>query len=573
MSSAASRNRIGIAAVGWLWVAALAVAVAVLVNARIAFPLGFSDEFTYAALSARFGQESTLANNPLVVTLDAPNRLFLAIYGLLGSQPRPVFEMARALNSLLLAVGIGALFVAAREGRALGPSLVVAIAYGLGPQSTYTAYFTPETMYVVLFFLQTTFAALALSRQDFRFALLAGASAAMLSLVKPHGLPVAAVTFAFMAGYATLHRRSGARSLWLGCAVYLAALVALRLIVGRALAPDVVLGNALTGSLYSSFVGDMATVLADPERYAAVGRLVIAHLAAASCLAGPALVAGLAQVPGEARAESESARFAAALAGLTAWLLLALIVMTAVFTVAVEETNRLHLRYYAFCIPLLLVGLAALEAVGLWTRRQQLLGLAAWVSGIAVYELFVADYLRSPFDAAELFFRPWVMPGVPLAGAAIALLAYRSSSRALLGAVLGVYLVMSALAMVFDRQFQSRTREAAEHRAARVAVALADAANAPLVIVAPEADRFGLPYVYRIASFATHRANFLGLRAAGGHEPERLAEGTVVVGKRDALAAIGVAPLIEVEAFGVARIGPAAEAAPASAQCDNGCAH
>lgn len=556
MSAPGMRRRFAVAPITWLWVAAAAVAITGLVNARMADPSGFSDEFTYAVLSAHFGRESTLIDNPLVITLDAPNRLFLGVYGLLGSQPRPVFAMARALNGILLGAGIGLLFLAAREGRALGPSLVVAIAYGLGAQSTYTAYFAPETMYGVLFFLQTTLAALALGRADVRLAALAGASAALLALVKPHGLPVGAVTFVFMAVYAAAHRGSGARSLWFGSLAYLIALVVLRLIVGRVLAPDVVVvGNALTGSLYSKFAADMATSLVDPGKYAAVGRLLIAHCAVAACLAGPALVAGLAQIPGRVREASGPTRFARALAALTAWLLVALIVMTAVFTVAVGETNRLHLRYYAFCIPLLYVGLAACEAVGIWTRRQQLLGLGVWLLGIVLCELFVRDYLRSPFDAAEFFFRPWVIPGVPLAGALIALYAYRKGSRVLLGTVLGAYLVMSLLAMVFDRQFQLRPQDAAEHRAARVAVALADAANAPLVIVAPEADRFGLPYVYRIASFATHRANFLGLGGARGHAPGRLAEGTVVVGKRDALAAIGVAPLVEIGEFAVARMG------------------
>lgn len=564
MNSVATRRGRDGAAVAWLSVAALAVAVAIVVNSRIAFPLGFSDEFTYAALSARFGHESTLADNPLVVTLDAPNRVFLAVYGLLGSQPRPVFETARILNGLLLAAGIGVLFLAARAGRVLGPSIVVAIAYGLGPQSTYTAYFTPEALYGVLFFLQTTLAALALGREDGRLAVLAGASAAVLSLVKPHGLPVGALTFAFMAVCAAHHREPGVRSLWLGCIGYAVALVGLRWILGRVLAPDVTVDNVLTGSLYARFADDMAASLADPGQYAAVGRSLVAHLAVAACLAGPALVAGLAQMPGRARGEPDPARFAAVLAGLTAWLLLALIAMTAVFSVAVDETNRLHLRYYGFTIPLLYVGLAACAVAGLWSRRQQLLGLGVWLLGIALYELFVRDFLRSPFDAPEFFFRPWVVPGVPLAGVAIAFFAHRGGTRVLLAAVLGAYLVLSLLAMVFDRQFQLRFPEAAEHRAARVAVALADHADVPLMIVAPEADRFALPYVYRIASFATHRADFLGLGGNAGHPPMRLAPGTVVVGKRDALAAVGVAPMVEMGEFGVGKIGHGAEAAPAA---------
>ena len=193
-----------------------------------------------------------------------------------------------------------------------------------------------------------------------------------------------------------LHRGSGARSLWFGSLAYLVALVVLRLDRRARARPGRRVGNALTGSLYSKFAADMATSLVDPGKYAAVGRLLIAHCAVAACLAGPALVAGLAQMPGRVRAASGSTRFARALAALTAWLLVALIVMTAVFTVAVGETNRLHLRYYGFCIPLLFVGLAACEAAGIWTRRQQVLGLGVWLLGIVLCELFVAIICGRP---------------------------------------------------------------------------------------------------------------------------------------------------------------------------------
>jgi hypothetical protein len=329
----------------------------------------------------------------------------------------------------------------------------------------------------------------------------------------------------------------------------------LRIGLGRVLAPDIAVTHALTGSLYSRFLGDMAAMLSDPARYAAVGRLLGAHLAAVACLAGPALVAGLAQVPACASAESGSGRFAGTLAGLTAWLLVALIVMTAVFTVAVEETTRLHVRYYGFCIPLLFVGLAGCEASGIWTRRQQLLGLVAWIAGILLYFFYVRDLLRSPFDAAEFLFRPWVMPGVPLAGVAIALLAYRHGSRPLLRTVLGVYLAMSLLAMVFDRQAQLRARDDPEYRAARVAVALADSANAGMLIVAPKEDHFGLPYVYRIASLATHRANFLAIDGDAVERTGGLERGTVLIGRGESLSRIGVSPMIEIGEFGVAQIG------------------
>lgn len=552
-------------AVAWAWATVVAVAVTVFLNARIELPFGFSDEFTYAVLSARFGQESTLAGNPLVVTLDAPNRVFLALYGLLGSPPRPVFELARMVNTVLLALGMGVLFIAARAGHALGFSLVVAIAYGLGPQSTYTAYFAPETMYAAVFFLHATLTALALGREDARLAALAGAAAAALSLVKPHGLPVAAVTIVFMGIHAAYQRQSDARALWFGCLGYLLALIAVRGGLGWALAPDVAVGNALTGSLYSRFAGSMVAALTDPGKYAAFATLLIAHGAVATCLAGPALVAGLAQLPGRLPSGSPSARFAAALAGLTAWLTVTLIVMTAVFSVAAEETNRLHVRYYGFCIPLLFVGLAALHAAALWIRRQQVLGLAVWFLGIAGCGLLAPDYLRSPFDAAELFLRPWVLPGVPLAAAVIALIGDRTGPRVLLGAMLGAYLSMSLLAMVFDRHFQLRTSAAAEHRAARIAVALADQDDVPLVIVAPEADRMGLPYVYRIASLATHRASFVGLRA-DGTAAVRPPAGAVAAGRREALAAIGIAPMVEVGAFAVGRVGRGTETAPAGTQ-------
>jgi hypothetical protein len=147
------------------------------------------------------------------------------------------------------------------------------------------------------------------------------------------------------------------------------------------------------------------------------------------------------------------------------------------------------------------------------------------------------------------------MPGVPLAGVAIALLAYRHGSRPLLRTVLGVYLAMSLLAMVFDRQAQLRARDDPEYRAARVAVALADSANAAMLIVAPKEDHFGLPYVYRIASLATHRANFLAIDGDAVERTGGLERGTVLIGRGESLSRIGVSPMIEIGEFGVAQIG------------------
>jgi hypothetical protein len=86
-------------------------------------------------------------------------------------------------------------------------------------------------------------------------------------------------------------------------------------------------------------------------------------------------------------------------------------------------------------------------------------------------------------------------------------------------------------------------------------VALADEEDVPVVIVAPEQDRIGLPYVYRIASLATHRADFLDVGGGGRRPPDRLSAGTVVIGKRESLAAVGVSPLVEIAEFGIARIG------------------
>jgi hypothetical protein len=120
--------------------------------------------------------------------------------------------------------------------------------------------------------------------------------------------------------------------------------------------------------------------------------------------------------------------------------------------------------------------------------------------------------------------------------------------------VLGAYFVISVLAMVFDRQVQLRARDDPEYRAARVAVALADAANTPVLIVAPKADHFGLPYVYRIASLATHRANFLAVDGDAAEPTAGLERGTVLVGKRESLARIGLSPMVEIGGFGVSQI-------------------
>ncbi|WP_441816834.1 DUF7024 domain-containing protein [Lysobacter sp. TAF61] len=271
-------------------------------------------------------------------------------------------DCTRMLNVVFLVSALPFVYLVCRRVASKPVSLLVAILALLGPINTYTAYFMPESMYLLMFWVLAWLALKGSGSRPFLYGMTLGAVLAMMGLVKAHAIFLLPAVMAFVAGrFAVLRHARPATS----------ALMALAGLVIAALVVRFGLGYLLAGpsglSLFGQVYGSVTPSSQDEGRAL---RLVIqgllslkGHAMALAALYALPLAAVFYFPPrseGSAaiRAECDQVRL------FTFFVFACLLAMTTLFTAnvagsnAMESIARLHMRYYNFAIPLLLVVVA-----------------------------------------------------------------------------------------------------------------------------------------------------------------------------------------------------------------------
>lgn len=367
------------------------------------YPTVFGDEWSYSSAARLL----PLSAAPL------PSYLYLALFGATNACGAAFLDCARGLNALLF---IGAAPFIFALGRRVAPAplaAVAALASILGPLNAYTTYFMPEATYFFLFWL-LSWCALGLHAQPGAVrAATTGLALGALSLVKVHALFLlpglcVLILHAVAGGPApgTLARRVG-RALALAAGM-LAVAAAVRFGVGYLLAGAN--GLSLMGSLYQE-QAEYSAKLRKPLALLLelAGANLQGHGLALVLLFGVPLAAMLAFGVGGARRRA-APRPVRGLMLYSALTLLALLPITALFTASVagngpsENVFRLHMRYYNFALPLLLLCAASqVDAGAVGTRRWRgaLAGALIVVLAYACWAL-PAHYTPSYIDSPEL---------------------------------------------------------------------------------------------------------------------------------------------------------------------------
>ena len=330
-------------------------------------PFVFADEWLYS-------QASRL--QPLGDSI-LPSYLYLALFRATSACGSGFLDCARALNAALFVLAAPFIFLVARRVTGAPAAAVVALASVLAPASSYTAYFMPEASYFFGFWL---LAWLVLGRGgeqgpalDWRLGLLAGTALGLLALVKVHALFLlpSLLLYVLWRGW----REGTLRAAILCAAVLAATTLAVKTAVAFALAgpPGLNLLGSFYGKHASNSSGNALARLLPPFT-----RSMYGHLMALGLMFGMPMLAGA------AAAVSPAARRALQAPGrnllvFTVLMLGAALAMTAAFTASIadagpQEGLRLHVRYYAFLFPLLLVLAAAQlpAAPAHWLHRAAL---------------------------------------------------------------------------------------------------------------------------------------------------------------------------------------------------------
>ena len=367
--------------------AALAAIVFVLAAAsalRTTFPLVLADEANYL-LPTLHGYGA--ANFERWSILSAiPNHLYYAIYRTLAGPD--LYLHAKVLNAAFLAASVYPIYGVARTRLPAGEATLLAALGAAAPVTSYARYFMPEALYQLGFWLAVLVVLRTLPRSAPLAGLAAGMATGALSLVKPHALALAAAMAVFLA------LREGGWRRRLGAACLVVATCA----VTRTLFVAVLTGDAeaaLAGPGYSGMLqGGFA---AWPALRNALGHLAALLLLASAPLWVVSRHVGLALVR---RAPADD------VALLALCVLGALVAMTVVFSTSVyalapdtERITRLHGRYYAFALPLLVIAFAAVsrEAPAWMPGKRAAVTLCALtlVAAIAValgYETGFVDF-------------------------------------------------------------------------------------------------------------------------------------------------------------------------------------
>jgi hypothetical protein len=323
------------------------------------YPLVFADEWSYSR-AARL--------EPLAQSI-VPSYLYLELFGVTNACGTGFLECARLLNTLLFVAAAPFIYLCARRALGKPAAALVAVASLLAPVNSHTAYFMPESTYFFGFWAVSWLLLCWRGQAGARLGLAAGALLGLLALVKVHALFLlpAAGAFVLWRGW----REGSWRSGLLAAVLLGVSALAVKTALGYLLAGPAGLG--LLGSFYGKHASNSSGSLA--HLLAPLARSLYGHAMALGLLFGlPMLAAAAAVASPEARA-----RLAApgqALLAYAALMLGATLLMTGAFTASIadggpEEALRLHMRYYDFVFPLLLMlGAAIGEAApaAFWKR-------------------------------------------------------------------------------------------------------------------------------------------------------------------------------------------------------------
>jgi phosphoglycerol transferase len=328
-----------------------------------------------------------------------PSYLFYALYRATSYCGDGFLDCARLLDAVCLALALPFLYLAARRYLAPRIAAFVAVLSVFGPAHSYAAYFMPESMYFLGFWVFAWFVLTRAHLHPAAFGAGAGALLAALALVKAHAVFLVPALVAYVAALPAL-RIAGSSWRWsvAAAATSVVAFFAVRLALGYALAGNA--GLDLVGREYSSIA---AAAQEGPPLTAIVSatlRVLLGHVLALAIMFGVACAALIARLLA-ARSGDDASR-PAPLHAFAFAVLACLVPVVAHFTAEIagkgpyEAVNRLHMRYYDFALPLLAM-IAAGEMrssprAGAWKAvlRGGAALLVAAIAAIGAWKLRVA---------------------------------------------------------------------------------------------------------------------------------------------------------------------------------------
>lgn len=370
--------------------------VALMVRSMGLYPGVLGDEYTYSSMARLM---------PLSAAY-IPDYLYLAIYKATNLCGRGFMECSKLFNTLFFVAAAPFIYLTARRFCGSRISVLIVALSMLGAVNSYTAYFMPEPLFFLSFWVGVCYFMSLDAQSSVREWAVFGFIMGCSSLVKPHAMfmiPAFCLCIMFFA-YKGLSRWCvvGLRN----SLVFVVVMLATKFIVSFVIAGKS--GLTLFGNFYTTtFESSASTLQRYIDIFLAAPRIVEGHLLANILMYGTSIAIIL---YGSIRALSrKTISNEDKIAFCTLALLLNLVVVVGLFSASVAGTNavetefRLHMRYYNFMLPLLFIAAATqlneVHTLSLKYWRYLIALVIVAVIGYAAWTMmqpFTPSYVDSP---------------------------------------------------------------------------------------------------------------------------------------------------------------------------------
>jgi len=370
------------------------------------YPTVFADEYTYSSLS-RLHPVSESA---------IPSYVYLELYSTTNYCGNGFLDCVKLINAVLFVAATPFIYLICRGVASASASLIVSLLAIVGPINTYTAYFMPESLYFLSFWVFCwCLIGLGLESGKYRW-FATGVIYAISALIKPHSiffLPaiLAYIAFFFHRARCLFSRRSAIAFVSFLLGALLAKFGISYIIAGPA-------GLTLFGPMYGSIA---SSTVSGVHKY--IQLLLLAFESVKGHFLAVALVYGLpftlaVIVATEAlfvknhqdvQDNIKTARVER-IAFLSVVVVLNLICVAALFTATVarlgplETPYRLHMRYYNFALPLFYIVAAGVFSAGIEINKRSRYIVGAVVAIFGIYAIWsnLGPYTPSRVDSPEI---------------------------------------------------------------------------------------------------------------------------------------------------------------------------
>jgi phosphoglycerol transferase len=356
-------------------------------------PMVMGDEYAYSLWSR------------LLPLADAhyPDYAYLTIYHLTSTCGNDFLSCARTFNALFFVAAGPFIYLVARRVCTKGVATFITIIALLGPIDTYTAFFMPEALYFLCFWIVTFYILRLDSSSGGRSWFTSGVLIGFTALVKPHALFLLPAISIYVLYLSRPRGRSWFKSGLKNIFLLVISTAFTKFLGGYLLAGKA--GLTLFGLTYGSISDSTTSSL---KHLIALIPLILenvkGHTLALCLVYGFSLFVTIHIAVSASRSKDEPKQ-EGKLAIFALLIIFSLIFVVGLFTASADSVYRLHMRYYDFALPLLLIVTASRLSSRVDGSTLKGSGLLVFpIAGASIFALVthMAPYAPNSVDSPEL---------------------------------------------------------------------------------------------------------------------------------------------------------------------------